>query len=274
VLAEAASHHLSQKVLIENRGGAGGTLAMPVLQQAAPDGYTIAQLPQTVFRAPYTQKVLWDPIRDVTPILQLTGTTFGMVVAADSPMRSVGDVLAAAAKQRGAPITIASNGVGTTPHVVVEELFSQRGLSYVHVPYKGVAEQMLGVATGQVQVGVGSTAFGPFVDSGKLRLLATFGERRSKRWPQVPTLKELGIPMVATSPYGLGGPRGMERGIVQTLHDGFRAAMLEPAYIGELAKSDQELAYLGPTDYALACREAYATEKRVVERLGLAKQGG
>lgn len=276
VLAEAASHHLGQKVLIENRGGAGGTLAMPILQQAAPDGYTIAQLPQTVFRAPYTQKVLWDPIRDVTPILQLTGTTFGMVVAADSPLRSVNDVLNAARTQaqKGTPITIASNGVGTTPHVVVEELFAQRNLTYVHVPYKGVAEQMLGVATGQVQVGVGSTAFGPFVDSGKLRLLATFGERRSKRWPQVPTLKELGIPMVATSPYGLGGPRGMERGIVQTLHDGFRAAMQEPAYVGELAKSDQELAYLGPADYAQACRDAYATEKRVVERLGLAKQGG
>jgi tripartite-type tricarboxylate transporter receptor subunit TctC len=80
--------------------------------------------------------------------------------------------------------------------------------------------------------------------------------------------------MVATSPYGLGGPRGMERGVVQTLHDGFRAAMLEPAYIAELSRSDQELAYLGPADYAQACRDAYANEKRVVERLGLTRQGG
>lgn len=276
VLAEAASHHLGQKVITENRSGAGGTLAMPILQQAAPDGYTIAQLPLTIFRAPYTQKVLWDPIRDVTPIIQLTGTTFGMVVAADSPIKTVEDVFAAArnAAKTGAKITIATNGVGTTPHVVVDELFAQRGLSYIHVPYKGVSEQMLGVATGQVDVGVGSTAFGPFVDQGKLRLLGTFGEKRSKRWPQIPTLKELGYGVVSTSPYGLGGPRGMSPQIVQILHDGFRAAMLEPSYIAELAKSDQELAYLGPADYARACREAYAHEKRVVERLGLGRQPG
>ncbi len=276
VLAEAASHHLGQKVITENRSGAGGTLVMPILQQAAPDGYTIAQLPQTIFRAPYTQKVLWDPVRDVTPILQLTGTTFGMVVAADSPLRSLDDIFAAAraANKAGNKITVATNGVGTTPHVVIEELFAARQLEYVHVPYKGVAEQMLGVATGQVQVGVGSTAFGPFVDNGKLRLLVTFGDKRSKRWPQTPTLKELGLNMVATSPYGLGGPKGMSAQIVQILHDGFRAAMQEPAYIAELAKSDQELAYLGPTDYAQACRDAFVAEKRVVERLGLTRAGG
>lgn len=274
VLAEAASHHLGQKVITQNKPGAGGTLVMPVLQQAAPDGYTIGQMPQTVFRAPYMQKVLWDPIRDVTPILQLTGTTFGIVVAADSPIRTVDDVIVAArqAQQAGKPLTIATNGVGTTPHVTIDELFEQRGIRYVHVPYSGVSEQMLGVASGQVSVGVGSTAFGPFVDQGKLRLLATFGDKRSKRWPQVPTLKELGYGITATSPYGLAGPRGMPADIVRILHDGFRAAMLEPAYIAELAKSDQELAYLSPTDYAKACRDTYAAEKRVVERLGLAKQ--
>jgi tripartite-type tricarboxylate transporter receptor subunit TctC len=273
VLAEAAGQHLGQRVNIENRAGAGGTLVMPVLQQAAPDGYTVGQLPQTVFRAPYTQKVLWDPIRDVTPILQLTGTTFGIVVAADSPIKTAADVFAAArtAMQAGSKLTVATNGVGTTPHVVMDELFGQRNIDYIHVPYKGVAEQMLGVATGQVQVGVGSTAFGPFVDSGKLRLLATFGEKRSRRWPQVPTMKELGLGPVATSPYGLAGPRGMSAPVVQALHDAFRAAMLDPAYIAELAKSDQELAYLGPADYAKACREAFAAEKKVVDRLGLAR---
>lgn len=276
VLAEAASHHLGQKVITQNKPGAGGTLVMPVLQQAAPDGYTIGQMPQTVFRAPYMQRVLWDPIRDVTPILQLTGTTFGIIVAADSPIRNMADVLAAArqAMQAGKPITIATNGVGTTPHVVIDELFEPHGLKFVHVPYSGVSEQMLAVASGQVSVGVGSTAFGPFVDQGKLRLLATFGDKRSKRWPQVPTLKELGYPIVATSPYGLAGPRGLSHQLVHILHEGFRAAMLEPAYIAELAKSDQELAYLGPADYGQACREAYANEKRVVERLGLARTPG
>ena len=270
VLAEAAAHRLGQKVITENRAGAGGTLAMPILQQAAPDGYTIAQMPQTVFRAPYTQRLLWDPIRDTTPILQLTGTTFGIVVAAESPLKTVDDLFTAAREKAG-ELTVSTNGVGTTPHVVIDELMSQRGLKYVHVPYKGAAEQMLGVASGQVMVGVGSTVFGPFVDQGKLRLLATFGEQRSKRWPQVPTLKELGFGVVATSPYGLAGPRGVPPAVVTILHDAFRAAMQDAAYVAELAKYDQEPAYLGPSDYAQACREAYAHEKRVVERLGLGR---
>lgn len=273
LLADLAGRHLGQKVLTENRSGAGGTLVMPVLQQAAPDGYTIAQMPQPVFRAPWTQKVLWDPIRDTTPIIQISGVTFGVVVAANSPFKTLDDLFAAA-KAKPGELTVSTNGVGTTPHVVMDELMSRRGLGYVHVPYKGTAEQMLAVSSGQVMAGINSNGFAPFVDSGKLRLLATFGEHRNKRWPTVPTLKELGHGIVATSPYGLAGPRGMPAAVVQVLHDAFKAAMNEPAHVAELAKYDQELMYLGSEDYGQAMREAYATEKRTVERLGLGKAGG
>jgi tripartite-type tricarboxylate transporter receptor subunit TctC len=158
--------------------------------------------------------------------------------------------------------------------VVVDELFAKRGLSYVHVPYKGTSEQMLAVASGQVMVGVNSNGFGPFVDSGRLRLLVTFGEHRTKRWPQVPTLKELGFGLVAQSPYGIVGPRGMPSAVVQVLHDALRIAMNDPQHVQELARYDQELAYLGPEDYGRAIREAYAAEKRTVERLGLNRGGG
>ncbi|MBT9597642.1 MAG: tripartite tricarboxylate transporter substrate binding protein [Vitreoscilla sp.] len=270
LLAELAGKHLNQKILVENRSGAGGTLVMPTLQQAAPDGYTIAQMPQPVFRAPWTQKVLWDPIRDTTPIIQISGVTFGIVVPADSPIHTLDDLFAAA-KAKPGQLTVSTNGVGTTPHLVMDELFARRGLRYVHVPYKGTAEQMLGVASGQVMVGVNSNGFAPFVDNGKLRLLVTFGEHRTRRWPQVPTLKELGQGIVAMSPYGLAGPRGMSPAVVQTLHDAFKAAMQDPVHVAELAKYDQDLAYLGPEDYGRAMREAYATERAAVERLGLAR---
>ena len=273
LLAEGTGRQLGVKVLIENRAGAGGTLAMPVLQQAAPDGYTIAQLPQTVFRAPWTRKLSWDPIRDVTPIIQISGVTFGIVVPASSGLKSLDDLFAYA-KAHPNELSIATNGVGTTPHVVMEELFGQRSLTYIHVPYKGTAEQMIAVSSGQVMAGVNSNGFAPFVDSGKLRLLVTFGEQRTRRWPTVPTLKELGHGIVATSPYGLGGPRGMAPSVVQTLHDAFKVAMFEPAHVAELALYDQDLAYLGTEDYARANREAFATERKIVDRLGLAKSGG
>ena len=270
LLAELAGKHLNQKILVENRSGAGGTLVMPTLQQAAPDGYTIAQVPQPVFRAPWTQKVLWDPIRDTTPIIQISGVTFGIVVPADSPIHTLDDLFAAA-KAKPGELTVSTNGVGTTPHLVMDELFARRGLRYVHVPYKGTAEQMLGVASGQVMAGVNSNGFAPYVDSGKLRLLVTFGEHRTRRWPQVPTLKELGHGIVAMSPYGLAGPSGMSQAVVQALHDAFKAAMQEPVHVAELAKYDQELAYLGPEDYGRAMRAAYASERAAVERLGLAR---
>jgi tripartite-type tricarboxylate transporter receptor subunit TctC len=272
LLADLAGRHLGQKMLVENRSGAGGTLVMPVLQQAAPDGYTIAQMPQPVFRAPWTQKLQWDPIRDSTPIIQISGVTFGVLVPADSAFKSFEDLLAWAQQHPGR-LTVATNGVGTTPHVVMDELLNRRGLTYVHVPYKGTSEQMIAVTSGQVMAGVNSNGFAPFVDSGKLRLLVTFGEQRTRRWPSVPTLKELGHGIAASSPYGLAGPRGLPPAIVATLHDAFKLAMNDPLHIAELARYDQDLNYLGSEDYGRAMREAYAAEKRTVERLGLARGG-
>jgi len=270
VLAELAARQLGQKIIIENRAGAGGTLVMPVLQQAAPDGYTIAQMPQPVFRAPWVQKLGWDPIRDTTAIIQISGVTFGIVVPTNSTFRSLDDLLLFAQKHPG-DLTVATNGFGTTPHLVMDELMGRRHATYVHVPYKGTAEQMIAVSSGQVMVGVNSNGFAPFVDTGKLRLLVTFGEQRTRRWPQVPTLKELGHGIVATSPYGLAGPRGLPAEVVQTLHQAFKTAMHDATHIAELAKYDQELAYLGPDEYAHVMRDTYQAERRVVERLGLAR---
>ena len=266
VLAELASHVLGQTIVTDNRAGAGGTLAMPILQQAEPDGYTIAQMPQPVFRAPYVQRVLWDPIRDVTPIIQVSGVTFGVLVPTSSAFRTLDDLFAYAHAHPG-ELSIATNGVGTTPHLVLEDLFTARGLQYIHVPYKGTAEQINAIVSGQVMVGVNSTGFGPAVDGGRLRLLVTFAAQRSKRWPKVPTLRELGFDIVAMSPYGLAGPRGLPAPVVATLHDAFKRAMFDPRFVDELAKYDQEVDYLGPEDYARSCREIYARERINVDRL-------
>ncbi len=225
-----------------------------------------------LLRDPWTRKVAWDPIRDTTPVLQLSGVTFGIVVPAASPFKSLDDLFAHA-KAHPDALSIATNGAGTTPHVVIDELFGKRGLRYIHVPYKGTSEQMIAVAAGQVMVGVNSNGFAPFVDSGQLRLLVTFGEQRTRRWPTVPTLKELGHNIVAISPYGLAGPAGMPADVVQVLHLAFKAAMADPAFVAELARYDQEPAYLGPEDYARALRAGFEAERLVVERLGLAQRG-
>jgi tripartite-type tricarboxylate transporter receptor subunit TctC len=273
LLAELASQPLGQRVLVENRGGAGGTLAMPILQQAEPDGYTIAQMPQPVFRMPFTQKVLWDPVRDTTPIIQLSGVTFGLLVRASSPLRTLDDLFTYAKAHPG-ELSIATNGVGTTPHVALEELFTERGLPYIHVPYKGTAELTLAVEGGQVMAGVNSNGFGPLVDSGRLRLLSIFAAQRSKRWPLVPTLREQGFDIVAVSPYGLAGPRGLPPRIVGQLHDAFKTALFDPRVGAELTKYDQVVDYLGPDDYARACREQYAKERQIAARFSPVRGSG
>lgn len=273
LLAELAAPALGQPVIVANRPGAAGTLAMPVLTQAEPNGYTIAQMPQPVFRAPFITKVLWDPVRDVTPIIQISGVTFGVLVRRASPLRAL-DQLFDFARARPGELTIATNGVGSTPHLVLEQLFTDRGLSYVHVPYKGTSELTLAVESGQVMVGVNSTGFGPEVDAGRLRLLATLGRERSRRWPQVPTLRELGHDIVAMSPYGLSGPQGVPDDVVRALHDAFKKALFDPRFGEDLARYDQEITYLGPQDYAQACREEYAKERAAAERMKLTRSTG
>ncbi|VWX63759.1 Tripartite-type tricarboxylate transporter, receptor component TctC [Burkholderiales bacterium 8X] len=265
LLAELAGKALGETVLVVNRGGAGGTLAMPILAQSEPNGYTIAQMPQPVFRAPFLQKVSWDPLRDVTPIIQVSGVAFGILVPAASDFRSVQDLLDFARRHPGG-LSIATNGIGTTPHRVLETLLADRGLHYIHVPYKGGTELILAMQSGHVMAGVSATGFAPEVEAGRLRLLALLSARRSERWPEVPTLRELGWDIVAMSPYGLAGPRGLPKEVVETLHEGFRSAVFDPRFEAELARYDQQVAYLGPRDYARACIAQYEAERAAAER--------
>jgi tripartite-type tricarboxylate transporter receptor subunit TctC len=270
ILAEHAGRHLGQPIIIQNKAGAAGTLGMSALVAAAPDGYTLSQLPQTIYRAPYVQKVNWDPIRDVTPIIQISGNTFGILVPADSAFKTLDDVFAFAAKFPDR-LTVATNGVGSTPHILMDELFARKLLRYIHVPYKGTSEQMVALGGGQIMVGVNSTGFAPFVETGRLRLITLLSSQRSKRWPDVPTLREQGFEMTASSPYGIGGPKGMPVDVVHALHDAFKIAMQHPAHIAELARYDQEIIYLNSDDYGRATREVYAAEKLLTERLGIAR---
>jgi tripartite-type tricarboxylate transporter receptor subunit TctC len=270
ILAEHAGKILGQNVIVQNKPGASGTLGMNSLQNAAPDGYTLSQLPQTIYRTPYIQKVSWDPIRDVTHIIQVSGNTFGVLVPTDSPFKTLDDLFAFAAKNPG-QLSIATNGIGTTAHIVMDELFGRKNMQYTHVPYKGTAELLFALSAGQIMVGVNSTGFAPSLETGKLRLLATFAEGRSKKWPEVPTLKELGYGIVAMSPYGIGGPANMPSEIVTVLHDAFKAAMFNPHHTTELARYDQELNYLGTEAYSRAAKEFFAQEKLLTERLGLAR---
>jgi len=269
ILADLASRQLGQPVVIDNRPGAAGTLVGPALHNAAPDGYLLGQLPLTLYRAPLQRKLSWDPLRDITPVIQVSGVTFGIVVPADSGFQSFADLLAWG-RQHPGELTVGSTGIGSTAHLAMEDVLSREGVRYIHVPYKGTADQMLAVATKTLMVGVNSTGFAPYVETGRLRLLATFNAQRSKRWPHVPTMRELGYTeAVYTSPYGIGVPAGTDAAIVRKLHDAFKAAMFDPQHLQELAKYDQEPEYLATADYGRFVQDVTARERVLLARLGL-----
>jgi tripartite-type tricarboxylate transporter receptor subunit TctC len=139
---------------------------------------------------------------------------------------------------------VGSTGYASTPHLVMADLFAQEGIDYIHVPFKGATDELLAVQSGTIMVGVVGSGFAPLVERGQLRLLATFNEKRTSRWPDTPTLKELGYDISTTSPYGLGVARGTSEAVIRRLHDAFRDATLDPEHVAMLNRYDQEVAYL------------------------------
>jgi tripartite-type tricarboxylate transporter receptor subunit TctC len=267
-LATASEKHLGQPIVVENRTGAGGTLGPAQMAKARPDGYTLAQLPITVFRYPFMTSTSFDPAKDFTYIVALSGYTFGMVVRADSPWKSLGDLIADA-KTRPGQINYGTPGAGTTPHITMEQIARRAGISWTHVPFRGNAESNTALLGRHIDVVADSTGWGPFVNAGEFRLLVTWGAARTKNWPNVPTLKESGIDIVSNSPYGIAGPAAMEPGSVKILHDAFRKGTLEPAYEEALNKLDQEPFYLDSTGYRDYALRELAEQKELVELLKL-----
>ncbi len=268
-LAESVSKDLGQSVVVDNKPGAGGTLAPAALKNARPDGYTLSQMPLGVFRIPHMQKVPQiDPLQDFSYVICLTGYTFGLVVPATSPWKTLQDFVDFA-KQNPGKVDYGSTGTGTSPHLVIEEFSTKAGIQLTHVPFKGSADLMTAILGGHIMSASDSTGWAPHVDAGKLRLLAVYGSKRSKRWPDVPTLAELGYSTVSDSPFGIAGPAGMPAAIVKSLHDAFKKALDEPKVLALLERLDQPVIYMNPEEYTKFAKQTFEDERRTIDRLGL-----
>lgn len=269
-LADNAAKVLGRPVIVENKPGAGGTLPAQALQGAPADGYTVAQIPLGVFRLGYTTALNWDPVQDISYVINVTGYAFGIVVPTDSPIRNWADFVAYA-KDNPGRLSYGSTGTLTSPHLTTERVAQQAGITLQHVPYKGSADLMLAVLSGQVMAAADSTGFAPQVEAGKLRVLNTWGAKRLAKFPDAPTLKELGYDIVQNSPFGIGAPKGTPPEVVQRLHDAFRKAMEDPSYLAALARYDMLPDYKSAADYTQFARDTVAREKVLIEKLGLAR---
>ena len=267
---EIVGRDLGQSVVLENRPGARGTqAAIFLINQAKPDGYTLAHHHLSILRHPFlTKQPTWDPINDFTYIMQVSGFTFGTAVRSDSPYKTFQDLIGAA-KRRPGQLTYSTSGIATTNHIAMEEILEREGAQMTHIPFRGAQEGVTALLGKQIDVVADAQSWRPNVETGELRLLSVWTRDRLPTFPDAPTLRDLGYDMVVTSPYGIVGPKGMQPETVDLLHRAFRKAYEDEASQAIMARWEMPKEYLGPAEYLAFAKDRVEYEKRMVARMKL-----
>jgi len=273
-MAESASQHIGQPIVVENKAGASGTLgAVTLASNAKPDGYTIAQLPITVFRFPVMKgkKISWDPFKDFSYIIHMTGYTFAIGTKADSKFKTWKDVLDYARANPG-KLTYGTPGAGTSLHIGMELISDHDKIKATQVPFKGGPEAAAALMGGHIDLSVEGPSMLPLIEAGQVRLLMVWTANRLARWPDVPSLRDLGYPWVFDSPWGFAGPKGMDPAVVQTIHDAFKKALDDPKVQSVMDRYLMQANYADPKGYAEMIKKITAFEKEGARLIGLGKE--
>ncbi len=220
IVAQKLSETWGRQVIVDNRGGAGGTLGSDIAAKSAPDGYTLlvgTSSTHAVAPSLYS-KLAYDPVRDFTPVTLLASATILLAAHPSLPAKNVRELIAIAKRQPRA-LSFASSGNGGISHLVGEEFKSVAGISMLHVPYKGDMPALVDLVSGQVSLMFGTAvSFLPYVKSGKLNALAVTNPQRSPIAPNVPTVAESGLPgFEALQWFGIFTPAGTSKEIVAKL---------------------------------------------------------
>lgn len=265
-MAEKASRQLGQPIVIENRPGASGMLGANHVAKASSDGYTIAIAPDPIFVIPYLQKAQFDPATDFTYIIQLSGYALGVAASTAAQFKTWKDVVEQARRKPG-EISFGTTGVNGTMHLTMEEISRRLNIQLNHVAFKGEGEIINALMGGHIDLAVTAGSIAPMVQSGKARSLLMWTSDRIAQWPDVPTLKDIGIDKVATAPFGLIGPKNLNADVAIQLHDAFKAA-LDDRQLQELLLSlNQVPSYLNGADY-----RQYAFDKISASKLVFSSQ--
>lgn len=224
-LAMTAGRELGQSVVVENKPGAGSSLSIGYIARQKPDGYSVAALSTgAVLNQFLVPNIDYDVIKDLTPIAMVAQYQVGLLVKADSPLKSLNDIIKLAKEQPNS-ISFSTAGVGTPQHLTMVKLGEQTGAQWTHVPYKSGIEASTALVRGDVNVMAQTAEWAPFVRDGRLRLLNVFTEDRMAEFDTAPTLLEEGHKLVAPSILGLVGPKGMDPAVVAKLDAAFKVAI-------------------------------------------------
>jgi tripartite-type tricarboxylate transporter receptor subunit TctC len=271
-LCEAAKQYFGQAVVIDNRPGGGSAVGVGSIVGKRPDGYLLTEAVNSLHRNSYINKLPFDTVKDVTPIILVGGHLFGILVRPDSPFKTL-PALIEHAKANPGKLSYMASGIGTGGHIAWEETaYNAGGIQLQHIPSKGDPESTAALLGGHVDMISTTAGWIPMVESGQLRLLATYSETRSKKFPNVPTVKELGYKVVHNTPMGIFGPKGMDPQVVRALHDGFKKAVDDPRYVAAMEKYDMPIMYMGTDEFTKYWAQAYVEAGEHVRKFILGKQ--
>jgi tripartite-type tricarboxylate transporter receptor subunit TctC len=259
--------------IVDNKPGAGGLIGIEAGVKSAPDGYTLVMVNSSYSVNTAVYKLNFDPVADITPVIQLSQGPQLLVVNPALRVSSVQE-LVALAKQRPGAISFASSGQGSISHVAMELLCSLSGIKMTHVPYKGTGPALSDTVAGHADVFLSApSALLPYVKSGRLRALAVTTRMRTPALPDVPTVEETGFPgLEIILWYGLIGPKGIPQKIVDRLHADVSRLLVSKDAVEHLRNDASAPAGGTPEQFLDQIRKEIALWRKVVEESGIKAQ--
>ena len=273
-LGQKLGVHLGKSFIVDNRGGAGGTIATAMLARAVPDGHTLLiHHMGLVFNASLYDSLPYETLRDIAPIAYIGATPNVLVVNNNLPVKSVQDFLALARSKPGS-INYGSGGIGSAGHLPMEVLQYATNVKLQHVPYKGSGPAIVDLIGGQIQAMLLTIpAVMPYITSGKLRAIATSGKRRSPALPNLPTLAEAGVEGFDYAPwYGVFAPAKTPPAVIQKLHDAFNKVLADPEVRSKLGNEGLEVQPLTREQFVEIVHSDLSKWAQVIKNLGIKGQ--
>jgi len=266
-LSDIASKSLGQPIIVMNKAGGTGSVALASVKKEKPDGYNIVTVAGGIFVSQHMRKLPFDLSEDFTPIIRYGDYPMPVLVKGDAPWKNFKE-LAEYGKTNPGKIRYGTSGSGSVFHLAMEAFALQEGIKWTHIPFTGNHPALMALLGGHIEVQVCPVDFS-FVRAGQIRLLASLGESRLPSSPDVPTWKELGYKIRIIHLAALLGPKGLPRPVVDKLHGAFKSAMENPAFIKVMKDLEMPIVYRNPEDLGREMKDVTDYYRDLVQKVGL-----